>query len=40
MDKVTFDKVEYVKATVAAKSFRYSSDYIGQLCRAKKLTPG
>lgn len=32
-----FDGVEYVKASVAAKQFRYTSDYIGQLCRGKKI---
>lgn len=37
MDSVVFDGVTYVKASVAAKSFRYTSDYIGQLCRAKKV---
>lgn len=31
------DGVEYVRASVAAKRFRYTSDYIGQLCRAKKV---
>lgn len=37
MDSVEFNGVTYVKASVAAKSFRYTSDYIGQLCRAKKV---
>lgn len=37
MDTVILDGVTYVKASVAAKSFRYTSDYIGQLCRAKKV---
>jgi hypothetical protein len=37
MDSVVFDGVSYVKASVAAKSFRYTSDYIGQLCRTKKI---
>ncbi len=37
MDSVVFDGVTYVKASVAAKSFRYTSDYIGQLCRGKKV---
>jgi hypothetical protein len=37
MDSVIFDGVEYVKAAVAAKKFKYTSDYVGQLCRAKKV---
>ncbi|GEM_PF-915938 len=37
MDTVTLDGVEYVKAAVAAKQFRYTADYIGQLCRGKKV---
>ena len=37
MDTIAFDGVEYVKASVAAKRFRYTSDYIGQLCRSKKI---
>lgn len=37
MDSVVLDGVEYVKAAVAAKKFKYTSDYVGQLCRAKKI---
>lgn len=37
MDSVIFDGVEYVKASVAAKQFRYTADYVGQLCRGKKV---
>jgi len=37
MDTVVLDGVEYVKASVLAKKFRYTPDYIGQLCRAKKI---
>jgi hypothetical protein len=37
MDKVVLDGIEYVKASAAAKQFRYTSDYVGQLCRAKKV---
>lgn len=37
MDKVILDGVEYVKAAVAAKEFRYTTDYVGQLCRGKKV---
>jgi hypothetical protein len=37
MDTVTIDGVEYVKASVLARKHRYTSDYIGQLCRGKKV---
>lgn len=37
MDTVTHNGVEYVKAGVAAKRFKYTKDYIGQLCRAEKI---
>lgn len=37
MDTIVFDGVEYVKASVVAKQFRYTADYIGQLCRSKKI---
>jgi hypothetical protein len=37
MDTVVLDGVSYVKASVAAKQFRYTQDYIGQLCRGKKI---
>lgn len=37
MDTVIFDGVEYTKASVAAKILRYTSDYLGQLCRGKKI---
>ena len=37
MDRVDFDGVQYVKASVLAKQFKYTQDYIGQLCRAKKV---
>lgn len=37
MEKVIFDEVEYLKASVVAKKFKYTSDYIGQLCRGKKV---
>tara|TARA_B100001989_G_scaffold251339_2_gene230328 strand:+ start:104 stop:1066 length:963 start_codon:yes stop_codon:yes gene_type:complete len=37
MDTVILDGIEYKKASVVAKEFRYTSDYIGQLCRAKKI---
>lgn len=37
MDTIVFDGVDYVKASVAAKHFNYTSDYIGQLCRSKKI---
>ena len=37
MDIVVLDGVKYVKASVAAKRFKYTSDYVGQLCRGKKV---
>ena len=37
MDTVVLDGVRYVKAAVAAKEFKYTTDYIGQLCRAGKI---
>lgn len=37
METVTFDGIDYVKASVAAKQFGYTSDYVGQLCRSKKI---
>jgi len=37
MDVVTFDGQSYVKATLLAKRYRYSTDYLGQLARAKKI---
>ncbi len=37
MDSVVFDGVEYVKASEVAKRFKYTSDYVGQLCRGKKV---
>lgn len=37
MDKVVLEGTEYIKASVIAKQFRYTADYIGQLCRAKKV---
>lgn len=37
MEAVIFDGKEYVKASVLAKKFRYTADYLGQLCRGKKV---
>ena len=37
MDTVVLDGVEYITAASAAKKFKYTSDYVGQLCRAKKI---
>ncbi len=34
---MVLDGIEYVKAAEAAKEFRYTSDYVGQLCRSKKI---
>ncbi len=37
MEAVIFDGKEYVKASVVAEKFRYTQDYLGQLCRGKKV---
>jgi hypothetical protein len=37
METVVLDGVKYMKASAAATKFKYTSDYIGQLCRAKKI---
>lgn len=37
MTTVTFDGVEFTKASEVAKKFGYTSDYVGQLCRGKKI---
>ncbi|MCB9810518.1 MAG: hypothetical protein H6779_01560 [Candidatus Nomurabacteria bacterium] len=37
MDVVTIDGIEYHRASLLAKKFKYTSDYIGQLCRARKI---
>jgi hypothetical protein len=37
MKGITINDVEYLPATALAKQFRYTTDYIGQLCRAKKV---
>ena len=37
MDTVTHNGTEYKKVAKLAKEFNYTSDYIGQLCRAEKV---
>lgn len=37
MESVVFDGKEFVKASVLAEKFRYTQDYLGQLCRGKKV---
>ncbi len=37
MNTVVIDGVTYTKAGTLAKQFRYTTDYIGQLCRAGKV---
>lgn len=37
MESVIFDGKEYTKASVLAEKFRYTADYLGQLCRGKKV---
>lgn len=37
MEVISIDGVEYTKANQLAKRFKYTTDYIGQLCRADKV---
>lgn len=37
MKKISFGNKEYVKASDIAKKFRYTQDYVGQLCRGDKV---
>ncbi len=37
MEVISIDGTEYVRASVLAKRFKYTSDYLGQLCRAGKV---
>ncbi len=37
MKGISINGVEYLPASALAKQFRYTTDYIGQLCRAKKV---
>ena len=37
MKEITINGVAYVPASSLTKEFRYTTDYIGQLCRAKKV---
>lgn len=37
MESVVLDGTKYVKASLLAKEFKYAPDYIGQLCRNKKV---
>ncbi|HEY0964464.1 MAG TPA: hypothetical protein VGE31_01570 [Candidatus Paceibacterota bacterium] len=37
MDSVVYEGKEYTKASVLAEKFRYTQDYLGQLCRGKKV---
>ena len=37
MEVISIDGVEYEKVTTLAKRFKYTTDYIGQLCRAGKV---
>lgn len=34
---LNFDGKKFISAKIAAKNFGYTSDYVGQLCRAKKI---
>jgi len=35
--RISFNNKEYIKASEVAKKFRYTQDYVGQLCRNKKV---
>jgi hypothetical protein len=37
MEVISIDGVEYVKASNIAKRFKYTADYVGQLCRGRKV---
>jgi hypothetical protein len=37
MDTVVLNGVTYLKSSAIAEQFKYSSDYVGQLCREKKV---
>lgn len=37
VQKISFGGKEYVRASEIAKKFRYTQDYVGQLCRSKKV---
>lgn len=37
MEVITINGLEYVKAAVLAKRYNYATDYIGQLCRTRKV---
>ncbi len=37
MDEIIFDGKTYTRARALAKEFKYTSDYLGQLCRAGKV---
>lgn len=37
MQKISFGGKEYIRASEVAKKFRYTQDYVGQLCRNKKV---
>ncbi len=37
MEVISIDGTEYVRASTIAKRFKYTSDYVGQLCRGSKV---
>ena len=37
MEQIVIDGVTYEKASKIAKQFRYTTDYVGQLCRSGKV---
>lgn len=37
MEVISIDGIKYKKASLVAKQFKYTADYVGQLCRGKKI---
>ena len=37
MNVISIDGVEYIKAGIIAKQYKYTADYVGQLCRSRKV---
>lgn len=37
MEEISFSGEKYIKASILAKNFGYTPDYIGQLCRGKQI---
>ncbi len=37
MNVISIDGVEYIKVGIIAKQYKYTADYVGQLCRGRKV---